>query len=63
MTLLIDAPTQTVPRARGDRLLLLIPRAVTLAVCLIGIGSASFWRDEAATLDAEARPIRACCAC
>ena len=33
--------------------------AVTLTICLIGIDSASFWRDEAATLDAEARPIPA----
>lgn len=57
MTQLIDAPTRAVARARRDQWLLLIPPAATLAVCLIGIDSASFWRDEAATLDAEARPI------
>ncbi|HJP73985.1 MAG TPA: glycosyltransferase family 39 protein [Pseudonocardiaceae bacterium] len=57
MTQLIDAPTRAVARARRDRWLLLIPPAATLAVCLIGIDSASLWRDEAATLDAEARPI------
>lgn len=59
MTLLTGAPTPVVLRARRDRLLVPIPPAATLAVCLIGIDSASFWRDEAATLDAEARSIPA----
>ena len=62
MTLLAGTPERFVRQARNIRQLrpvTLIPPAVTLIVCLIGIDSASFWRDEAATLDAEARPIPA----
>jgi mannosyltransferase len=59
VTLLIGSPATVSSRVWRDRWLPLIPPSVTLLVCLIGIGSASFWRDEAATLDAEARPIPA----
>ncbi|HJP80041.1 MAG TPA: glycosyltransferase family 39 protein [Pseudonocardiaceae bacterium] len=59
MTQLTGAPKRIVERARHVRALSLIPPVVTLIVGLIGIDSASFWRDEAATLDAEARPIPA----
>ncbi|HEY4460621.1 MAG TPA: glycosyltransferase family 39 protein [Pseudonocardiaceae bacterium] len=59
MTLLIGSPTPVASRVRHDRWLPWIPPVVTLAVCVIGIDSASFWRDEAATLDAETRPIPA----
>ena len=55
----IASPTHTVGRTRRLGWPTLIPPAVTLTICLIGIDSASFWRDEAATLDAEARPIPA----
>jgi mannosyltransferase len=34
-----------------------LPGLATFAVCLWGIGSASFWRDEAATLSATRRPL------
>jgi mannosyltransferase len=59
MTLLIGSPNPVVSRVRHDRWLPLIPPVVTLAVCVTGIDSASLWRDEAATLDAEARPVPA----
>jgi mannosyltransferase len=59
MTLLIGSLTPAASRIRHDRWLPWIPPVVTLAVCVIGIDSASFWRDEAATLDAEARPLPA----
>lgn len=59
MTLLIGSPTSVASRPRHGRWLPLVPPVVTLAVCLIGIDSASFWRDEAATLDAQARPVPA----
>jgi mannosyltransferase len=36
---------------------LLAPPIATLALVLLGIGSASFWRDEAATLTATRRPF------
>jgi hypothetical protein len=57
VTPLTGTPARTVDRARHVRTLRLIPPVVTLIVCLIGIDSASFWRDEAATLDAEARSL------
>ncbi len=59
MALLIGSPDRVVSQARHGRWLPLVPPVCTLVVCLIGIDSASFWRDEAATLDAEARPIPA----
>jgi mannosyltransferase len=59
VALLTSIPDRIADRARHVRVLPLIPPAATLIVCLIGIDSASFWRDEAATLDAEARPIPA----
>ena len=38
---------------------LLAPGALTLGVTLYGITAASYWRDEAATLDATHRPFTA----
>jgi mannosyltransferase len=59
MALLIGSPDRVAARVRHGQWLPLVPSACALVVCLIGIDSASFWRDEAATLDAEARPIPA----
>ncbi|HEY4023204.1 MAG TPA: glycosyltransferase family 39 protein [Pseudonocardiaceae bacterium] len=59
MTLLVDSPSLAPSRTRLDRWPSLIAPLATLVVCLIGIDSASFWRDEAATLDAVSRPIPA----
>jgi mannosyltransferase len=38
---------------------LILPPIATTALALLGIGSASFWRDEAATLTATRRPFPA----
>lgn len=45
----------------GRRLdpILLLPALLTLAIGAWGLGAPSYWRDEAATLDAEARSIPA----
>lgn len=59
MTLLIGSPSVVASRIRHDRWLRCIPPVVTLAVCVIRMDTPSFWRDEAATLDAEARPFPA----
>ncbi len=39
--------------------MLLVPAAVTLLMVVWGLRTPSYWRDEAATLDAEARPVSA----
>ena len=44
-------------RQRGRRWTLALPPLATLTVVLAGIGSASFWRDEAATLTATRRSL------
>jgi mannosyltransferase len=45
-------------RLRPDAVLL-VPVLVTLAIGAWGLGTPSYWRDEAATLDAEARSVPA----
>jgi mannosyltransferase len=61
---LVGAPTaRRGPHERRRRPwldpVLLVPALVTLAICAWDLGTPSYWRDEAATLDAEARSVPA----
>jgi mannosyltransferase len=54
-------PVDQAARVRRLRLdpVLLVPALVTLVICAWDLGTPSYWRDEAATLDAEARSVPA----
>ena len=47
------------PRRRPDLVLLLVPAVLTLVITVWAVGTPSYWRDEAATLDADARSVPA----
>jgi len=59
---LITVRPKGVARDRGrwrDRAVPAVPALITLAVATWGIGSPSYWRDEAATVSAVSRPLPA----
>ncbi len=54
----VGTPTTARERLRPDPVLL-VPALVTLVILAWDLGTPSYWRDEAATLDAEARSVPA----